>query len=75
MKSHHSMRMSVSDKGKPLVGALMRSGIHVIALLGCVHLISSATLAAPISISNVTSDVPSFITANGGSTDPHATVD
>ena len=31
--------------------------------------------AAPIAVTSVTSDVPSFITVNGGSTDPFATVD
>jgi MYXO-CTERM domain-containing protein len=75
MKIHHSIHASLSDKGKSVVAALLRPGIVVIALVGCVHLISSAALAAPISISNVTSDVPSFITVNGGSTDPAATVD
>jgi len=75
MKIHHSIHMSVSDKWKSVIGVLMRPGIHVIASAVCVQFISSAALAAPISMANVTSDVPSFITVNGGSTDPIATVD
>ena len=75
MSIRHSIHRFSSHYWESVTWVDMQSFVKAIAFMVCVQFIPLAALATPIGIANVTSDVPSFITANGGSTDPNATVD